>query len=92
WEGNVRELENVLYRMAVLARSDTLLPPAGEASAESFAGSEAATGGTMRDVERDVIIKTLKSMKGNRTKTAEVLGVSVRTIRNKIKEYNITDL
>ncbi len=92
WEGNVRELENVLYRMAVLTRSDTLLPPAGEASAESFAGSEAATGSTMRDVERDMIIKTLKAMKGNRTKTAEVLGVSVRTIRNKIKEYSITDL
>ncbi|HWR88962.1 MAG TPA: sigma-54 dependent transcriptional regulator, partial [Dissulfurispiraceae bacterium] len=41
WEGNVRELENALYRMAVLARSDTLLPPAGEA-AENIAGPEAA--------------------------------------------------
>ncbi|MCK7505571.1 MAG: hypothetical protein MZV70_16845 [Desulfobacterales bacterium] len=61
-------LENVLYRMAVPAGSDTPLPPAGEASAESFAGSEAAAGITMRDVEREMIIKTLKAMKGSRTR------------------------
>ena len=44
----------------------------------------------MKDVERDLIIKTLRETGNNRTKAADVLGVSVRTIRNKLKDYNIT--
>lgn len=93
WEGNVRELENFTYRTAVIARSDLLLPPqeyyANQGSLPAPAHSPGA--GTLKDMERDLFIRTLKENRGNRTRTAEVLGVSVKTVRNKIKEYNIVD-
>ncbi len=53
--------------------------------------AESGSTGTMKDMERDLIIKTLRETGGNRTKAAQLLGISVRTIRNKIKEYGITD-
>jgi DNA-binding NtrC family response regulator len=43
--------------------------------------------GNIKDMEKDLILKTLKEMDGNKTKTAKALGVSVRTIRNKLNEY-----
>ncbi|MEW6116907.1 MAG: sigma-54 dependent transcriptional regulator [Nitrospirota bacterium] len=90
WEGNVRELENFIYRIAVISRSELLLPPTeGPAAAKAAAGSSRT--GTIRDMEKELIIETLKKTNNNRTRAAELLGVSVRTIRNKIKEYNIAD-
>jgi DNA-binding NtrC family response regulator len=93
WAGNVRELENFMYRTAVISASEVLMPPD---EAPAFAGelpqpAYAAKTGRMKDVERDLIIKTLRETANNRTKAAAVLGVSVRTIRNKLKDYNITD-
>lgn len=98
WEGNVRELENYVYRTAVISAADVLQPPAAAAvgaSAVTAAASEPAVApalqGTIRDMEREMIIRVLRETDGNRTRTAEQLGVSVRTIRNKIKEYAISD-
>jgi two-component system response regulator FlrC len=95
WEGNVRELENFIYRTAVISMSEVLLPPADEFGVQSsefrVQAAESGSTGTMKDMERDLIIKTLRETGGNRTKAAQLLGVSVRTIRNKIKEYNIID-
>lgn len=98
WEGNVRELENLIYRTAVISMSEVLLPPADGADSLMQASNTgylesagASNGGRMKDMERELIINTLKETSGNRTKTAQLLGVSVRTIRNKIKEYNIMD-
>jgi len=92
WAGNVRELENFMYRTAVISGTDNLMPPVD--SIPSASGTEqapyAAKVGRMKDVERDLIIKTLRETGNNRTKAADVLGVSVRTIRNKLKDYNIT--
>jgi two-component system response regulator FlrC len=92
WKGNVRELENFVYRIAVISRSDLLQPPV-EYIPPAVAHQEAGltSSGTIKDMQRDLIVKTLKDNNGNRTRTAEVLGVSVRTIRNKLKEYAITD-
>jgi DNA-binding NtrC family response regulator len=42
----------------------------------------------VRDVERDLVLETLASTRGNRTASARVLGISVRTLRNKIAEYS----
>lgn len=100
WEGNVRELENFLYRTAVISHSDVLVPPVGEAQAlgavtEGYAvvAGQCIQGGAgrMKYMERDLIISTLRETGGNRTKAAQLLGISVRTIRNKIKEFNISD-
>jgi two-component system response regulator FlrC len=94
WEGNIRELENFIYRIAVISRSELLLPPADEAGvkgADSGAYPDGGGAGRMKSMERDLVVNTLRETKGNRTKAAELLGLSVRTIRNKIKEYGIAD-
>jgi two-component system response regulator FlrC len=98
WEGNIRELENFIYRTAVISRAEVLLPPTDEHKVGSFEfgvyGAESSGAGSqsrMKNMERDLIIKTLKETRGNRTKAASLLGVSVRTIRNKMKGYGISD-
>ena len=91
WPGNVRELENAIQRAVVLSRGETIFPeqlPPRVRAAESVEPA-AAAGRTMREVERDVIVKTLKETGGNRTKAAIILGISRRTLQNKIKEYGI---
>ncbi|MCL4457805.1 MAG: sigma-54 dependent transcriptional regulator [Nitrospirae bacterium] len=90
WEGNVRELENLIYRTIVLS-AETLLPPVeGVGVQGQEAGGQNEAAGRMKDMERDLIVNTLRETGGNRTRTAQLLGVSVRTIRNKIKEYDIS--
>jgi two-component system response regulator FlrC len=95
WEGNVRELENLMYRTAVISKSEILLLPADEFGVRGLEFrvqvAESGSTGTMKDMERDLIIKTLRETGGNRTKAAQLLGISVRTIRNKLKEFNISD-
>jgi DNA-binding NtrC family response regulator len=93
WPGNVRELENYIYRAAVVSPSDVIMPP-DDAGIQPPGAPQAAytsTTGRMKDVERDLIIRTLRETANNRTRAAEILGVSVRTIRNKLKEYAISD-
>jgi len=97
WPGNVRELENVMER-AVLV-SDGVLGPehlsleksdhkpvytAPKAPGEVFS-TPAAT--TLRDMEKSLIYDTLDKVKGNKTKASKILGISVRTMRNKLHEY-----
>lgn len=95
WEGNVRELENYIYRTAVISPTELLQPQPLTAGAAAPVQEEVASSpgqlGTIRDMEREMIVRVLKETDGNRTRTAEKLGVSVRTIRNKIKEYGISD-
>ncbi|TAN44334.1 MAG: sigma-54-dependent Fis family transcriptional regulator [Nitrospirae bacterium] len=96
WEGNVRELENFAYRLAVVSKSDLLMPLLyDEVSGITNTGKpsvvENAPKGTIKDMERDLVVKTLRETNGNRTRAAEALGVTVRTIRNKLKEYGITE-
>lgn len=102
WTGNVRELENTLHRAVLLASGDKIGPEAivlpdgsthgtDSASVESPAGPPSGNGSlvgrTVADVERDLIIDTLKHCLGNRTHAANILGISIRTLRNKLNEY-----
>jgi len=90
WPGNVRELENTLHRAVLLAAGDEIDTDAimltGAASAAA-PGTGGLVGRTVADVERDLIIDTLKHTLGNRTHAAKILGISIRTLRNKLNAY-----
>lgn len=94
WLGNVRELENFMERAVLLTRgeemqlSDLHLSTATMSVAPTrVIDDERPT--TLADMERQMIVTTLNETGGNRTRAAEILGVSVRTIRNKINEYGL---
>jgi len=96
WPGNVRELENVIERAVLLSRGETILPEhlylekEGERHrqpVEASLKSVAQENTTLREMEKRLIFKTLEKAEGNRTRASEVLGISVRTIRNKLNGY-----
>ncbi|WP_375454871.1 sigma-54 interaction domain-containing protein [uncultured Methylobacterium sp.] len=103
WRGNVRELENTLHRAVLLASggeigADAILTPEGDAIAAPAGAAtraaqvaEAATRGlvgrTVAQVECDLILDTLDHCLGNRTHAARILGISIRTLRNKLNDY-----
>jgi DNA-binding NtrC family response regulator len=95
WPGNVRELENIIHRAVVLTAgsvvtADGLLPShRGEAGGGAGVAGSGSTlvGRTVAAVERDLIIDTLTHCLGNRTHAANILGISIRTLRNKLREY-----
>jgi DNA-binding NtrC family response regulator len=90
WPGNVRELENVIRRTLALATGTTLGPQFIEPLASSSGTNSALKPGlTLQEMERQLLEKTLQSTGGNRTRTAELMGVSLRTVRNKIREYGL---
>jgi two-component system response regulator HydG len=95
WLGNVRELENVVERSVILARGDMITPSEfpniiQELDLESKETNiDLTPGRTLKDVERDMIIRTLEETGGNRTHSAKILGISRRTLQLKLKEYGI---
>ena len=89
WPGNVRELQNVIQRAVLLAGEVSLTPEhlivdIGEAPDD--APSEMALR-PISEMEQKMIHKALDTVDGNRTRAAEILGISVRTLRNKLNEY-----
>ncbi len=90
WPGNVRELENVIHRAVLLASGDEIDAEAVSTGGPSPSGpgnTGSLVGRTVADVERDLIIDTLKHTFGNRTHAAKILGISIRTLRNKLNLY-----
>lgn len=90
WPGNVRELENVIERAVVLCRNGALgaeTIPDEVREPQPSEGLGIGVGMTTADSERILILETLKSVDNSRTKAAEILGISIRTLRNKINEY-----
>jgi two-component system response regulator FlrC len=90
WRGNVRELENCLHRAVLLATGDQIGPEVIAFQAGPGAGGQPATplvGRTVAEVERDLILRTLRHTQGNRTVAAAILGISIRTLRNKLRQY-----
>ena len=92
WPGNVRELENALER-AVLISNDTEIGPedlildGDDLCLESSGLSTISSGLTVREMERKLIMATMETVNENRSQAAEMLGISIRTLRNKLKEY-----
>ena len=96
WPGNVRELRNTVERAVVLAGKgplgiEHLQAGFGEAQVRVSQGSDTAVhvevGTTVDEAERQLILKTLDSTHGNKTRAAEILGISTKTLQNKMKEY-----
>ncbi len=94
WKGNVRELENVMERAVLLANGGPIMPE--HVAAESPGQSSVATpppaatdsgNGSLWEMERELIFQTLARTKDNRTHAAKELGISIRTLRNKLREY-----
>lgn len=96
WPGNIRELEHVMERALLLARggvveADDLGLDEECREAEAAAGGiESLAGQTVHEVERQLIFETLKRTNNNRSHAARMLGISVRTLRNKLSEYRST--
>ena len=91
WKGNVRELENCIHRAVLLAHGPTIEPEAirlGAPRATPAGRQERGRfGQTVAEVERDLILETLQHTLGNRTHAAKILGISIRTLRNKLRQY-----
>jgi DNA-binding NtrC family response regulator len=95
WPGNVRELRNVLERAVVLCGSGVLnrqhLPPGfGAAHVSNVVDSDQVqmpVGTTVDEAEKRLILRTLESTGNNKTRAADILGISLKTLHNKLKEY-----
>jgi len=95
WPGNVRELRNVLERAAIATDRGTItrqhLPSdfgrAPSAASASLGGIRFPIGTTVDAVERELIVQTLAATSQNKTRAAELLGISLKTLHNKLKEY-----
>ena len=97
WRGNVRELENILHRAVLLASGEEIEADAIELDAEGGkprgaadavrSGAGPLAGRRMDEVEQDLILQTLGHTLGNRTHAAVLLGISIRALRNKLRDY-----
>jgi two-component system response regulator HydG len=95
WPGNVRELENIIERSVIMARGETITPLEFPNDLQELDEELKATqidlrpGRSLKEVEKDMIIRTLEETGGNRTHAAKILGISRRTLQLKLKEYGI---
>jgi len=88
WPGNIRELENVIERAVVLAKNTIIGPECIQFEAVSEESvSDFAAGMSLSEVEKRLILQTLELTAQNRTRAAQMLGISIRTLRNKLNEY-----
>ncbi len=102
WRGNVRELENAMHRAVLLAEGDAIGPevielapgpstaalvPTLAAAPGDLGGIAGLVGRKMDEVERELILETLIHTLGNRTHAATILGISIRALRNKLRDY-----
>ena len=89
WPGNVRELENCIERALIIGKGplitrEEIVPPA---SASRKGAMSLDPGVSLREMEKVLVLKTLESVGWNRTMAAEKLGITTRTLRNKLKLY-----
>jgi len=83
WKGNARELENVIARACILSNYSVIKLT----HLKEMEFTQESTKGSIKEMEMRLILDALKTCHGNKTKAASLLGVTARTLRNKIKEY-----
>ena len=95
WPGNIRQLRNVIERLVVTVREKTIqpehLPEEIQASREGARTMVVKLGTPLEEIERDVITRTLAEVTNHRERAAKLLGISLRALQYKIKEYGIKD-
>ncbi len=85
WPGNIRELANVIERAVIMNPGEVLYPEHFQLAVSLK--NALPQGITLKELEKKLIIETLEALKNNKTKTAVALGISIRTLRNKLNEY-----
>ncbi len=94
WKGNVRELENFIQRAALVCEDGMIQPRHffldGAVEPQNKSGG-VPVGSTLREMEKQLILRTLEEVGDNRTHAARVLGISIRTLRNKLNEYRVKE-
>lgn len=88
WPGNIRELENVVERAVALSQGPVIDPALVQFDDQKGPSpGELGPGMSLSEVERRLILQTLELTSQNRTRAAQILGISIRTLRNKLNEY-----
>jgi DNA-binding NtrC family response regulator len=92
WPGNVRELHNVIERAAIVAAGPEIevhdLPPAMRGTPENGRPGPGLTPGmTVEEASRRLIVLTLEHASGNKTRAADMLGISLKTLHNKLNRF-----
>ncbi len=91
WKGNIRELENRIERAVLICKDDLIqaqdLSLGNRGKQQQAVASAVISAGSLKEMEKKAIYHTLDRTDGNRTHAAEILGISVRTLRNKLNEY-----
>ena len=95
WPGNIRQLRNLMERLVVTVRDKTIqlehLPEEIQASKEDTRIMLVTLGTSLEEIEQDVIRRTLAEVTNHRERAAKLLGISLRALQYKIKEYGIRD-
>ncbi len=95
WPGNIRQLRNLLERLVVTVREDMIqpqhLPEEIQASKEDVRTMVVSLGSPLEEIEKEVIRRTLSEVTNHREKVAKLLGISLRSLQYKIKEYGIRE-
>lgn len=95
WPGNIRQLRNLLERLVVTVREEMIqphhLPEEIQASKEDLRTMLVTLGCSLEDIEKEVIRRTLSEVTNHREKAANLLGISLRSLQYKIKEYGIRE-
>ncbi|MCW5896822.1 MAG: sigma-54-dependent Fis family transcriptional regulator [Bacteroidetes bacterium] len=96
WPGNIRELENVIERAAILCQNNIIEPrdlslPNSPMTLPAATDRDSKVGTTipLREIERMHIEAVLRSLRGNKTETAKILGISLKTLYTKIQQYQL---
>lgn len=91
WPGNVRELKHTVHRAYIVAEGDVVEAPTQFNDDVSSGVEGLRAGRSIADVEKDLILATMEQFKGDKKAAASSLGVSLKTLYNRLKEYELDD-